>query len=163
VCPFFSGGSWVPIENKLAWAEAYTSIPSGILVHPTIWPQRTLAENWGLCPFTGGGAGTPSNTMSSRPRPNGCIWIKMPLGMEVGLGPGDVVLDVDWGPRSPLPKKGAETPQIFGPCFLRPNGFMDQDGTWHGGRPQPRRLCVRWKPSRPFPKRGQSPLPIFGP
>jgi len=24
---------------------------------------------------------------------------------------------------------------------------MDQDGTWHGGRPQPRRLCVRWGPS----------------
>ena len=24
-----------------------TSIPSGILVHPAVWPQRTLAENWG--------------------------------------------------------------------------------------------------------------------
>jgi len=23
------------------------SIPSGILVHPAIWTQRTLAENWG--------------------------------------------------------------------------------------------------------------------
>jgi len=27
---------------------------SGILVHPAIWPQRALAENWGLCPFRGG-------------------------------------------------------------------------------------------------------------
>jgi len=38
---------------------------------------------------------------------------------------------------------------------------MDHDSTWHGGRPQPRRLCVRWGLS-PSPKRGRSP-PIFGP
>jgi len=24
-----------------------------------------------------------------------------------------------------------------GPCLLWQNGWMDQDGTWHGGRPQP--------------------------
>jgi len=29
---------------------------------------------------------------------------------------------------------------------------MHQDATWHGGRPQPRELCVRWGPSRPLPK-----------
>ena len=43
-------------------------------------------------------------------------WIKMPLGMEVGLSPGDIVLD---GDPACLPKKGAEPP-IFGPCLLRP-------------------------------------------
>jgi len=32
-------------------------------------------------------------------------WNKMPLGMEVRLGPGDVVLD---GDPAPPPKKGAE-------------------------------------------------------
>ena len=32
-------------------------------------------------------------------------WIKMPLGMEVGLGPGDFVLD---GDPAPLPNKEAE-------------------------------------------------------
>ena len=46
-------------------------------------------------------------------------WVKMPLGMEVGLGPGDFVLDGD-----PAPKKGSEPP-IFGPCPLWPNGWMD--------------------------------------
>jgi len=46
-------------------------------------------------------------------------WIKMPLGMELGLGPGDFVLDQDLAPP----------PQIFGPCLLGPNGWMDQDGT----------------------------------
>jgi len=36
--------------------------------------------------------------------------IKMVLGMEVGLGPGHIVLD---GDPAPLPKKGA-VPPIFG-------------------------------------------------
>ena len=47
-----------------------TYIPSGILVHPAVWPH----EHWpkiggGLCPFRGRAAGSPSNTMSRRPRP----------------------------------------------------------------------------------------------
>ena len=71
-------------------------------------------------------------------------WIKMPLGMEVGLGPGDFVLDRDPAPSA---KRGTAPPPIFGPCLLWPNGWMDQDGTWHGGRPQPSGLCVRWGPS----------------
>ena len=45
---------------------------------------------------------------------------------------------------------------------LWPNGWMDQDETWHTGRPRPWPHCVRWGPSSPSPKRGQSP-PIFGP
>jgi len=87
-------------------------------------------------------------------------WIKMPLGMEVGLSPGDFVLRGDWGP-SPLPKKGAEPP-IFGPYLLRPNGCMDQDATLYGGRPRPRRHCVRWGPSSLLPEKGVEPSPIFG-
>ena len=35
-------------------------------------------------------------------------WIKMPLGMELGLSPGDFMLDGD--PALPSPKKGAEPP-----------------------------------------------------
>jgi len=86
-------------------------------------------------------------------------WINMSLGTELGLGPGDFVLD---GDPAPLPKKGAEPPKIFCPCLLWPNGWMAQDGTWHGGRLQPRRLCVRGGPS-PSPKRGRSPLSNFRP
>jgi len=56
----------------------------------------------------------------------------MPLDMEVGLGPGDFVLDGDPAPPS---QKGGRAPQIFGPCLLWPNCRMDQDGSWHGGRP----------------------------
>ena len=38
---------------------------------------------------------------------------------------------------------------------------MDEAGTWHGGRPQPRRACVRWGPSPSSPKRGRAPSPIL--
>jgi len=80
-------------------------------------------------------------------------WIKIILGTEIGLSPGDLVV-LDGDPAS-SPIRG-QSPQIFGPCILWPNGWMDQGGTWHGGRPKPRRLCVRWGRS-PLPKKGQSP------
>ena len=62
--------------------------------------------------------------------PKGCIEIWMPLGMDIGLGPGGTVLD-------PAPLLCAPA-LIFGPCLLWPNGWMDQDATWYGGRPRPR-------------------------
>jgi len=43
---------------------------------------------------------------------------------------------------------------------LWPNGWMDQDETWHRGRPRPRPHCVGWGPSSP--QRHSRP-PIFGP
>jgi len=48
----------------------------------------------------------------------------MPLGMEVGLDPGHIVLDGDQA----APKR-AQLP-IFGQCLLWPNGWMDQDDIW---------------------------------
>jgi len=55
-------------------------------------------------------------------------WIKMPLGVEVGLGPGDFVLDGD--PAVPSSNRGRSLPPIFGPYLLWPNGWMDEDATW---------------------------------
>jgi len=49
----------------------------------------------------------------------------MKLDIQVGLGPGHIVLDGDPAPLL----KGAEPP-IFGPYLLWPNGWMDQDSTW---------------------------------
>jgi len=77
----------------------------------------------------------------------------MPLGTEMGFGQ-NIVLD---GYPTPLPKKGGGVPSpIFGPCLLWPNGWMDQDGTSHGGGPWPRPDCARWGPSSPPQKKGQS-------
>ena len=86
--------------------------------------------------------------------------IKVKLGVQIGLGPGHIVLDGD--PALP-PLKGHSPHPIFDPYLLRPNGCMDQDVTWYGGRPHPMGLCVRWRPRSTLPKKGQSPSPIFGP
>jgi len=37
---------------------------------------------------------------------------------------------------------------------LWPNGWMDQDEIWHGGRPRPRRHCIRKGRSPPPQKKG---------
>ena len=34
---------------------------------------------------------------------------------------------------------------------------MDYDVSWYGGRPRPRRLCVRWGPS--YPQKKGTPIP----
>ena len=44
---------------------------------------------------------------------------------------------------------------------LWPNGWMDQDATWYGGRPRPHRHCVRFELSS-APTRGTPASPIFG-
>jgi len=50
-------------------------------------------------------------------------WIKVKLGMQVGLGPGHIVLD---GYPAPLTKNGAD----FDPYLLWANGWMDQNASW---------------------------------
>jgi len=74
-------------------------------------------------------------------------------GMEVGLSPGDFVLD---GDPAPSQKGGAAPSLIFGPFLLWPYDWKHQDATWYEGRPQPRGLCARWGPRSPSPKRGRS-------
>jgi len=51
--------------------------------------------------------------------------ILLPPGVEVGLRPGNVVLDGE--PSSPSTKMGHSSPtQLFGPCLLQPNGRPSQ-------------------------------------
>jgi len=51
-------------------------------------------------------------------------WIKMALGKEVGLSPGDKCC-VRCGPNSPT-ERGTAAPPLFGPCLLWPNGCPSQ-------------------------------------
>jgi len=119
---------------------------------------RRLCVRWGPC--------SPSTKRGRTPKFSAHVycgqtagWMKLVLGMEVGLRPGDFVR---WGP-SPLVQKGGGAPSpIFGPLLLWPNGWMHQDATRYGCRPQPRGLCVRWRPSPPPQKVGGAPQ-IFGP
>ena len=55
--------------------------------------------------------------------PNG--WMKMALGMEVGVGPVYVVLE---GDTAALPQKGAESPN-FRPIFIVAKRWMHQHAT----------------------------------
>ena len=60
----------------------------------------------------------------------GCI--KMPLGMEVGLGPGDFVFDGDPASGSySQNRRHTHYHPVFGPRLLWPNGWMDEDATWY--------------------------------
>jgi len=77
-------------------------------------------------------------------------WIKMPVGMEVGLGPGNFVFD---GDPAPLLQKGTEPP-IF--CLLWRNGWIDHYGAWHGGGLWPRPHCARYGDPAPSPKGGRA-------
>jgi len=84
-------------------------------------------------------------------------WIKMPLGREIGLSPGDIVLD---GDPAPLPQKGRS------PNF-RPV-YCGQTARWikmalgtQVGLGSAQRHSVRWGTSSPSVK-GARP-PIFGP
>jgi len=89
-------------------------------------------------------------------------WIKMALGMGVGLGPDHIVLDGE--PCSaPTPKVAGAPSPIYGPCLLWPNGWMDQDGTWHGDGSWSRPHCGRWGPSSPLQTGAEPPTfrPIF--
>jgi len=49
-------------------------------------------------------------------------WIKMKLGMQVGLGLGHIVLG---GDAAPPPTKWQSPLPIFGPYLLWPNGWTD--------------------------------------
>ena len=46
-------GSWVPM-NTMWPGSRPTFVPSGILIHPAIWPQQTWPKLGMLCPFLGG-------------------------------------------------------------------------------------------------------------
>jgi len=45
---------------------------------------------------------------------------------------------------------------------LWPNGWMDQNETWHAGRSPPRAHCIRWVPRLPTPEKGGT-VPTFRP
>ena len=78
-------------------------------------------------------------------------WIKTPLGMEVGLGPGETVLSGNSAPT----KRGHNSPQFSTYVYYGQNGWIGQDATWYGGTPRPRPHCVRWELSSP--QRGTAP------
>ena len=66
--------------------------------------------SWSMQPFGHNTHGPPISSHVYCEQTAG--WIKMPLGTEVGLGPGDIVLD---GDPAPPQWKGQSSPPLFGP------------------------------------------------
>ena len=80
----------------------------------------------------------------------------MPLGVKVGLGPGDIVLDGD-----PAPSKRGTAPPAFQPISIVTKQ-LDGYGSsfhWYGGRSRPR---PQLPPATPPPENGHSSPPLFG-
>jgi len=85
-------------------------------------------------------------------------WIKMPLGIEVGLSPGDFALDGD----PALPQNRRHSPQFSAHVYCsQMAGFIRIPlGTQVGLRPG--NIVLDGDPTPP-PLKGYSPPPIFGP
>ena len=84
-------------------------------------------------------------------------WIKMKLGMEVGLGPVQIVLDGDPAPRT---QRGTAPHFSAHVCCGKTAGWIKMPlGTEVGL--DPRRRCVVWGPISP-PKWGKSSPSLFG-
>jgi len=90
------------------------------------WPRRHCVRWESSSPVPKKGVEPPPQFLAHVYCGQTAGWIKMALGMEVGLGPGYIVLD---GDSAPLPRQEAEPPPIFGPFILWPNGWMHQDAT----------------------------------
>ena len=82
----------------------------------------------------------------------------MKLGMQVGLGPGHIVLN---GDPAPPPQKGGGSPQFSAHVYCDQMAGSIKIVTWHGGGPRPTPHCARWGRSPP-PQKGAQP-PNFWP
>ena len=122
----------------------YLLPPNGCMARHVTWygarPRpRPLCARWGprSPPQKGGGAPKFSTNVY-------CVqtagWIRMVLGTEVGLSLGDIVLNGD----PATPEKGTAPPNFWPVSVVAKRGWMDQDASWYGGKPRPRRHCVRW-------------------
>jgi len=107
---------------ELSVCDVVVLSPSGCMDQHETWhadrPRpRPHCVRWGTSSPTQrvGGAGSPqisAHICSAQI----AGWIKMPLGTEVRLGPGDIVLG---GDPAPLPKKKrGRSPPIFGPFIV---------------------------------------------
>ena len=86
-------------------------------------------------------------------------WIKMSLGMELGLGQGNFVLDGDHAPPSP---KGDGAPKFSAHVYCGQTvGWMKLVLGMKVGL-SPGDFVLDGDPV-PFPKKGRSPLPNFRP
>jgi len=79
-------------------------------------------------------------------------WVKMPLGKEAGLGPGDFVLD---GHPAPSPKRGRSPQFLAHFYFSQTAGCIKILGMEAGLSPGD--FVLDGDPDPPFPQKGVEP------
>jgi len=113
--PLSRGEGAASPSNTMWPGPRSTSVPSGIFIHPAVWPQQTWAENWleGAVPFFLGGAGSASNRKSPGLRPT-----SVPNGILVhpAVWPQQTWAE-NWGGCAPL-FSGGELGQHLAQCGL---------------------------------------------
>jgi len=142
--PLWGGGAESP-SNTMWPGPRPTCKPSFILIHPTVWPQctnvtdRTDRQTGQNRQWTNSIGQTVLQTVAQKRFAlcyqtivcTVCLsvmlvhsgqtvgWIKMKLGMQVGLVPRHIVLDGQPAPTCPLPQRGtASSPPNFRPISL---------------------------------------------
>jgi len=135
VPPLFGGVSWVP--SSTMWpGPRPTSIPSGILVHPAIWPQQIWIHPT-VCPqYT-----NVTDIRQDRQWTDsiGRAVFERPFVKWFALCYQTVVCPVYLS--------------VCDICALWPNGWPDQDETWHARTPRPWPHC-QMGTQLPLPQRG---------
>jgi len=139
--PLWGGGAGSP-SNTMWPGPRPTCMPSFILIRPTIWPQCTNVTDRQTGPTEKTDRTTDRSHRANR-FTNGRPKTVRPMLSDRCLSVPSFVLS---SLSCPVCNVGV----------LWPNGWMDQDKTWHGGRPRPRPHCVRWELAPP-PKRGHMP------
>ena len=86
-------------------------------------------------------------------------WMKLVLGMEVGLSPGNFVLD---GDPAPSPKRG-QSPQFSDHFYCGQTAGLIQIPLGMAVGLHPGDFVLDGDPAPPSRKRGRSPLPNFRP
>jgi len=130
--PLWRRGAGSP-SNRVWPGPRPTCTPIFILIHPAIWPQytnntptlqtgqgrtdrqtgETDRQRPGHTALDGDPAPPPPKGHCAQLSAHICYgqragWIKMPLGMQVGLGPGDFMLGI----QLPSPKRRKSPPQF---------------------------------------------------
>jgi len=121
--------------------------PNGCADQDETW-YAARSQPWPHCVRWGPSSPPPKGHRPPSPAHICCgqmaAWIKMPLGMDLGLSPGDCVR---WRHRSPSPKRG-RAPKFSAHVYCgQTAGCIKM--VLGMERPQTRRLCVRWGPSPP--------------
>jgi len=108
-----------------------TSIPSGILMHPAVWPQQKWAENWGYAPILGRGSWDPIY--------HNVAWTEAHFHTKCHLDPSRRLATIDIGRKlgvlppfwDGVPGSPSNTMSLGPRPTSLPSGILIHPAIWH--------------------------------